>query len=369
MGGQLVANNSNPNARRKGEIRCRIFPVLLLFLSLISLKTYAQVNLEGNNFDPTSQELLPDLLLNLYPAVFQNPAFEGLEKRKNARISYDFIQNDSNITRIQVVNQRGQKLPYSLYGSFSYPFINKRLNAGLSVFKSMSGVIEERVPGLIISYALLAGKDYQFRLGFSANYIQNIFHSEWSTFTDQIDSINGFIHKSREALPGARFKTTAKMNFNLGGFFAQDPLYMGFYASNLNRPAVAFLNNSVGNSFLSLHYFIAYRLYYNDNICLLPALNTHFYQQGYLLFESSINLNYANRFLFGFEYITSTLNPVCFKYALGLNFRRNLVLSVNMKSSARKSLREAGMRQEIGLGLLYQFGRTKKNLSKWRNYW
>ncbi|MEI6852786.1 MAG: PorP/SprF family type IX secretion system membrane protein [Bacteroidota bacterium] len=287
-------------------------------------------------------ESLPDCKVSMVNNFVINPAYAGFNQRHTISLStlvHKPLYKPSNDFNVP--------FEYSIAYDFNF---GKRKNCGIGVnYKRYLGAAEgSLVLDLTFAYRIALAKEHNLRLGLSASYLASNINKDNLSFSDMIDSRDGFVYNTNEVFPGK----TAKNNFDLGlgVWYNWKTLFVGLSAIHLTSPDVGVISQSR----IPREYMLSggYGFNISKKLNTLPAFELK-YNGKLLNFSPSMLFTYKRWLLFGVEF----QNLRNAGLVLGFNLKNNVIINIHSGMPMNKDIiRNFGVVDYAGLSLRFQFG-------------
>jgi type IX secretion system PorP/SprF family membrane protein len=269
---------------------------------------------ERKLYNSKSYESLPDCKVSMVNNFVINPAYAGFNQRHTISLSslvhkpFYKLSNDFNVP-----------LEYSIAYDFNF---GKRKNCGIGLnYKRYLGAAEGSLAvDLTFAYRIFLAQHHNLRLGFSASYLVSDINKEHLSFSDMIDSIDGFVYNTNEMFPDK----TASNNFDLGMgvWYNWKTLFVGISAVHLTSPEIGVISKSR----IPREYLLSagYGFNINKKLSTLPALELK-YNEKLLYISPSMLFTYKRWLLFGMEF----QNLRNAGLVLGFNLNNNFIINMH----------------------------------------
>jgi type IX secretion system PorP/SprF family membrane protein len=287
-------------------------------------------------------ESLPDCKVSMVNNFVVNPAYAGFNQRHTISLStliHKPLYKPSNDFNIP--------FEYSIAYDFNF---GKRKNCGIGVnYKRYLGAAEGSLAvDLTFAYRIFLAKDHNLRLGFSASYLASDINKDNLSFSDMIDSRDGFVYNTNETFPAK----TASSNFDMGMgvWYNWKTLFVGVSAVHLTSPEIGVISKSR----IPREYMLSAGYGFNMGkvVSALPALELK-YNERILNISPSMLFTYKRWLLFGMEF----QNLRNAGLVLGFNVKNNVIINIHGGVPMNKDImRNFGVVDYAGLSLRFQFG-------------
>jgi type IX secretion system PorP/SprF family membrane protein len=176
----------------------------------------------------TNQWVAPHLSEIMFNHFNENPGFCGFTQTFNYNTAINIDKPFYQLT------ESGYH-PCSFYTSFEFSAGKKRKSGfGSCFYQLKEGPRIKDIINNSYSYRIRLGKYNNLRIGASLNIFYNSFDSQFLTFDDMIDPMDGYVWNTNET--NINHTTAITWNFNAGVFFSRKLFYFGFSALNLFKP-------------------------------------------------------------------------------------------------------------------------------------
>ncbi len=342
------------------------FFILSFLFFIISSHSYAQKQKDWRKMDKfpdsTVDEDSPDLVVNSTYNFTKNPALAGFEKRNNISIGFNNISPNWSRAYSGYDNDSLRLFYYDMRFAFDRAFLKKR-NLGVGLYSNLQqiGINKSSELNLSLSYLLKDFGNTNLRIGLSGSLFQKSLGDVNYTWSDMIEPRAGFVNASMEPWHSiGAYKVHSFYTINTGLFLNRKDLNIGLSFFSINKPIIGtyddylFIYKKRNVSLYTNYSFIFFK-----KIKLSPVIDMSLNSDNYLL-KTYLLISYFDKIMLGYTF--NTYNSTLFENGItgGLNMTNHIQLTA--------SYSKAGIKTKYQLGLLIQFGKTKKDLTKWRNF-
>lgn len=341
--------------------------VLVILILIGSVQLFAQKNRKSFP-DETVDEKLPDLVLNTTNNFIINPALTGFEKRNNLFFQFENLNSDAERNILSSSDQLKKSSNTTL--AFDKAFLkSRRLGAGLSYALQQSGITQTNQLNFSLSYRFIVLRNNRIHIGFSASMIQQNFDFNEATFNDQIDPIAGFVYNTIENIPViGTFKGTPVLDLKAGLIIKRNRWFAGYTIIHLNEPGFSVFDDPYAVLQRSHLLYLSYAYPVKNMFKFNPVLRLNLDESGFTIFNTAFSANLKERLMVMYEFEFSTQNIMYHRVNAAFTLYRQLIISSSFSFYADNDFNSEASLASLRFGILYQFGKTKKDLTKWRNF-